>query len=182
MAYESNTVGEPNWKNIDLNIYNIASGSLAPDPIAFEVIPGMRLFGFKDGTATNEIFTTIELPHDIVPGTSVRPHIHWCPADSAVGNVKWQLCYSIADDGVPFSDPVTITAVQATNGLNNYSSKEFSPAIPGTYLQGGTIIAMKLSRIATDELDTYSGIAKLLTLGLHYQSKDVGSTSVFVSS
>jgi len=182
VAYEANTVGEPNWKNIDVNIYNIASGSLAPDPVNLEIIPEMRVFGFKDGTATNEIFATIELPHDIVPGTAIRPHIHWCPSDSTAGNVKWQLCYSIADDGVPFSDPATISCVQAADGLNTYCSKEFSPVIPGTNIQGGVIIAMKLYRDATDDEDTYTGIAKLLTLGIHYQSKDVGSTSVFVST
>jgi hypothetical protein len=182
VSYEANQVGEPNWKNVDANIYNIASGSSAPDPSNLEVIPGMRVFGFKDGSAMNEIFATIELPHDLIPGTAIRPHIHWCPADSAAGDVKWQLCYTFADDGLPFHDAVTLTAVQAANGLNTYSSKEFAPIIPGTNLGGGVLVAMKLFRDATDPEDTYSGIAKLLSLGIHYQSKDVGSTGVFVST
>jgi hypothetical protein len=181
MAYVSGEVGQEIWENIEPNHFSIASANQAPEAVSCSIITNMLLYGFRDGNHVDEIFACFEMPHDYKPGTVIRPHIHWMPDVSAAGNVKWSFSYSIGDDNVPFTTEATVTAVQAAAGANLYHSKEFTPEINSEVINGGSIIMVRLFRNAADEQDTYPGIAMLLSLGIHYQSKNVGSAGVFVS-
>lgn len=181
MSHLADSVGEPQWKNAEPHKYLPAGGPQDPSLENFDPIPNMKLYGFKDGNETNELFCIFEVPHEYKPGTELRPHIHWTPNDDQGGVVKWQLCYSIGDNGVPFQAGTTIAALSSALGRDTYNSKEFDPPIPASNITGGTIIVCRLFRDATDPDDNYPGIAKLLTIGLHYQSEKLGSTSVFVN-
>lgn len=181
MSYVAESVGEEIWENVEPNGYSLSSGSSAPDAVSCPHVTGMLLLGFRDGGMTNEIFAIFEMPHNYKPGTAIKPHIHWMADTNEIADVKWQLSYSIGDDNVEFTAEQTIVAIQATNGADKYLSKEFTPAITNSALNGGAIVMMRLFRDATDPQDTYTGTAKLLSFGIHYQSKVVGSKSVFVS-
>ena len=181
MSYLTDSVGEQQWKNMEPLDLNLGDSNNSPSYESFTPVTNMKLYGFKDANTMTEIFCIFEIPHDYKPGTDMRPHIHWTPHDDTGGNVKWQFSYSIADNGLPFTAMKTISAIDSADGKNLYYSKEFDPVISGEGITGGAVIVARLFRDPTDPDDTYAGIAKLLTIGIHYQSALLGSVGVFVN-
>lgn len=181
MAYLTDSVGVAQWKNMEPLDCSLGEGNNAPSLESFTPVTNMKLWGFKDTNTICELFCIFEIPHDYKPGTDLRPHIHWTPHDDAVGYVKWQMSFSCGDNGLPFTTMQTLSAVDFANGANLYHSKEFSPVINGANLTGGALIVCRLFRDPQDEEDTYIGIAKLFSFGIHYQSAMLGSQTVFVN-
>lgn len=185
MTYLCNQVGEQQWKNMEPNEYFASGGSHDPELINFPVIPGMLVYGFGNNNAMHEMFCTFEIPHEYKAGTDLRPHVHWVSDTSGTGNVLWQITYSIGDDDLAFTEATTISAVCPVKAPNLYNSCEFSPVISGVIsgyrVQPGAIIAARLFRDSAASGDTYEGVAKLLTLGVHYQTDKLGTTTVFAN-
>lgn len=180
MSHVAESVGEENWNDIITPGFALGVGASEPVLDDFTPVPGMQLYSFSGiGVVADELFTVIELPHNYKEGTDLRPHIHWTPDTAVIANVKWQMSYSMADVDGLFPAATTLAVVQATSGVNVHKAAEFDPVIPGVGLKIGAQIAIRIFRAADDPQDTYTGSAKLLSFGIHYQTDTLGSRNVF---
>ncbi len=179
MAYIPNSVGEAQWNDIILPTQALGTGAAAPALVAFDPIPGMKVYEFAGGSTTDELFGIFEMPHDYKEGTDLLVHVHWAAENNTVANVKWQCTWAVADPNAVFSAAQTMSAVVATSGKDKHVITGMDPDIPGTGLKIGAVVCCRLFRDPTDPQDTYTGGARLLSFGVHYLCDTLGSTQVF---
>lgn len=179
MAYIPNSVGEEQWDDIITPGFGLGTGPAAPALVDFPAVTGLRIYGFSGtNTTPDELFAFFEIPHGYKEGTDLYPHVHWTPNDDNVANVKWQMSYSIANRDQIFGTETTLSGVDATAGASGHLLTSLEPVIPGIDLKIGAIIACRLFRDATDPDDTYTGLANLLSFGLHYKVDTLGSRQI----
>ena len=113
----------------------------------------------------------IQMPHEWLIGTEIKPHIHWMKTTDATGEVVWEFKYRIigsvggaagawssADNG---RLAVSHDNLKATHALTAFS------AIPMDEYRESAMVAWILYRkVATD---TYAAPARLLEFDVHYQ-------------
>lgn len=179
MAYVPNSVGEQEWDDFLVPGFALGTGNAAPALTAFTPITNMQLYGFNGTPTPDELFGVIELLHGWKEGTDIWPHVHWTPNDANSGNVLWQMTYSIKDENGVFQNGVTLTALQPASGVNVEETIEFNAPIPGANLKIGDQIPFRLFRDSQASQDNYAGLAKLLTVGFHYQKDTLGSRQRF---
>lgn len=179
MAYIPNSTGEDQWDDIITPGFALGTGNAAPALVSFAPVPNMRIYGFSGSNTTpDELFAFFELPHGYKEGSDLLPHVHWIPNDNNVANVKWQIAYAIAPVDGKFTVTGTSTGTEATVDNTTHLLTSLAPVIPGLNLKIGSVIACRLFRDATDPDDTYTGLANLLSFGIHYQVDTLGSRSV----
>lgn len=163
------------------NDYTIAADSL---PLAHATAPTSKVFrggiflpAFT-GTGGNlkEVFASVHIQHDYLPGTKVFPHIHWSHIiESPSGDVKWSFEYSVItgfSSGVfPASTTVSVTETAGTQYAHQISEVSEGDAIPSTNLEPDSVVVIRLFRDPTDGSDTFENDAFLINVDLHYQSR-----------
>lgn len=160
------------WIDVNLGSTSLGTGASAPGIVV--LTGGIYTLGF-DGIATMEqVFGTVELPHEWVEGTDIYPHIHWIPATAAAGNVKWQLEYTWTALNDAELASTTISVTQATPGAVSNVRADF-PAISGVGKMINSQFTFRLFRDPTDAADTYGADALTKTFGLHLQVNTHGS-------
>jgi hypothetical protein len=126
-------------------------------------------------TVMNEVFLNLQMHHGIKPGSTIWPHVHWCPSSTNTGSCIWKLDYTVEAVGTgPF--PPIVTLDVTTNGtgvINDHILSEFNIGIPNLTPSG--IIMMRLWRDAT--VDTGTFVAKLLSFDIHVLMDRDGTTS-----
>jgi hypothetical protein len=179
MAYLPNSTGEDQWDDIITPGFALGTGNAAPALVSFSPVTNMRVYGFSGTNSTpDELFAFFELPHGYKEGTDLYPHVHWQPNDNNVANVKWQVAYAIAPVGGNFTVTGSSAGVEATVDSTSHLLTTLAPVIPGLNLKIGSIIACRLFRDATDPQDTYTGLANLLSFGIHFQKDSLGSRQI----
>ena len=168
------------YKDLIMSAFALGVGASAPDLVQFLAAGGLRCFGF-DGNATPEqLYGTHELQHDYQEGTNILFHVHWAPTTANAGDVKWQLEYSWQNTDGTFGAATTISIVQAAGGTAWVHKLAAFAAITGTGFKIGSVVNFRLFRDPTDGSDTYVDDAGLLSIGIHYLSDTLGSSTALV--
>ncbi len=152
---------------------------------------GVYTFTFQDqSSASNEeeVFFTVQLPHNWKEGTVLYPHLHWSPQGASTGNVVWGLEYSWInyDATTPLAFPNTTlitatTAAIASGDVDKHLITAFSSLTPGVNNNKiSSILMCRLYRKSADAADTYTGNAAVLSFDFHYEIDGVGSHSLYV--
>ncbi len=130
-----------------------------------------------DASAIEICAGVAQMPHNWKKGTAIHPHIHWTPTTTNVGDVLWQLDYQIAAINGTFSDSyTTLQVTNSTGGVNNkHFLCEFASINMSAFTGVSAMIMWKISRIANDGADTYTGDARLLEFDFHYEIDKPGS-------
>jgi hypothetical protein len=142
----------------------------------FDVYKGsVRAFTFDD-TTDEEIFFSVQLPHNFTYGTNIHPHVHWAPTNTNTGDVRWCLEYTLAEEGGTFGGTTTDCFLSAGTGTaDEHILAEFSD-IDGSAID--TLSAMLLCRLYRDANhvdDDYNADAVGLEIDFHYEIDDFGS-------
>lgn len=168
----------------DLAVPLLAGKSTGSTVPAFSIFRnGIYTYQFEDSKA-QEMFLTIQMPHDWKEGSPIDPHIHWSPMTAGSGVVRWGIEYTWAN-----YDPLTTQVYPATTTIyvdsDPFSNAQYGSIITSfgqTTLTGGKISAILLVRIFRDGAhtnDTYNGNASGLSFDIHYESNTLGSRTEF---
>ena len=152
---------------------------------------GVYTFTFEDQNSSSneeEVFFTVQLPHNWKEGTAIYPHLHWSPQAASAGSVVWGLEYSWAnyDATTPLSFPNT-TIINSTSAaivsgdVDKHLITAFSSITPSASQDKiSSILICRLYRKSADAADTYTGNAAVLSFDFHYEIDAVGSHSQYV--
>jgi hypothetical protein len=155
-------------------------GAEAPDLINF-IDSNLQAYAFNGMNTTERLYNMVEVNHDYEEGSNIELHIHWAPATSGSGDVKWQVYYSWANSGETFPTPTLVSAVSSADGAweNTYTHVA---SIDGTGKTINSQIAIQVFRDPSDAEDTYSDDVALVTFGIHYRCDTTGSRSIVTKS
>lgn len=126
----------------------------------------MQSLSFADA-ASNYAMTTIGLPTEYKNGSDVIVRLVTCTGAAGSGNVRWQVGYKWVVPGQTEAQTITnLAATQAYDTTKVVKETEF--IIPGT-TNFNAILALVITRLGTDALDTLA--LAILMLGLHVAFK-----------
>ena len=147
---------------IPVGAFNPPGPSGAPD---IDAEDGTLLFG----SGQDEVVSAVtRMPFSWIVGTNIEPFIGWAPTDATTGDVVWELSYKAFNTGdpIPATWQNTITVVDSAEG-ENYRKLSFGEIVPMVLKRGGVIV-FKVTRVATDVRDTYTGDARFYGLSGNY--------------
>jgi hypothetical protein len=163
-----------------------AGGAKAPDPVDATIGGVQRRVNSFDGNNTEEILSgSFEIPHDMMIGTLILPelHVHWRPATTGVGVVKWFFDWEYSP---PNAAPIPMTTLDVTDEIlvnNQYWHKlttfGYLPQ-PLTEFSLGGKIGFNIRRTPADDEDTYAGEVYLEQVALHVPCDTNGSRQIYV--
>jgi hypothetical protein len=123
----------------------------------------------------------LQIPHDWKEGSELRPHIHWSPTSTHTGSVLWQFDYQIASVGGTFPGSYsTLSVLDPADGTTNKHQIAELGSIDMTGHKVSCMLMWKISRIANDDTDTYTGDARLLEFDVHYIKDSFGSMQEYI--
>lgn len=168
------------WDDMRFPATAINPPGLASDP-GFDTTYGAWLFS---GTATELLYLAMQIPHDWVVGSPLKPHVHWEKTTSASGNVYWRMEYYWHKIGEVVSGITTLNTQTVASGTPDTDTADKHLITPFSEIttEGigiSDVMTIILSRIGGDALDTYNADARMLEFDIHYQ-KDHGSELEFV--
>ena len=142
---------------------------------------GVFLWMFSP-TTEEELYFTVQIPHDYKTGSDLYPHVHWTTATGtpSVSDVVWGLEYTLISVGGGFTNTVIIRSntlipsCSPPSGTRQHLISEFNP-IDGTGLGISAILICRLFRAATDAADTFPNDTGLLGFDFHYEQDTQGS-------
>ncbi len=189
--------GATTYNDLIVNI-NIArnSGNSAPGWTLF-CAPGIYNWEYANVDA-EELFFSVQLPHDYKEGTRIFPHIHWstniAKGDAPGTNrVAWFLDYQWVNHQSAYSSSAfTTIGGYALAGVTGRSLAAYEHAITpmndesefggidGAGKTISSILVCRLRRTGTNSNDTYNGSAFLLSFDFHYQIDSFGSGEPFI--
>ncbi len=140
-----------------------------------------KIYKFK---IADEVFFSVQLPHNYKEGSVLEAHVHWTPADRGNeenGNdVSWRIGYTWANKEDAFSSALTATLTPDTcAGIDDQHEKTLSTALLGA--TGKTISSMLVCKLWRSSVnDTWVGTTNaqspgLLEVDFHYQIDSLGS-------
>lgn len=167
------------WEDMRFPAAAIQLNPATTHPALDTAVPG-RLY--RDGNTDTQIIIA-QIPHAWREGTTLLPHVHWQKTTSAVGNVVWQLSYQWAPIGADLEEAIVLSAftpsVSDGNTANRHALTRLGN-IPAANKQISDMLLMKLSRLGTNENDTYAASARLIEFDIHYQVSSPGSRQEFI--
>jgi hypothetical protein len=146
---------------------------------------GVFLYFFSDGSE-QELYFTVQVPHNYKEGSSIYPHVHWTTTSGTPSgsNVVWGLEYSVVSFGGTFPNTsintgsTTVAEVGSLSGTHQHIITSLG-TIPGTGIGISTILVCRLFRKTGDPADTFSNSIGLLSFDLHYEMDAFGSSTMF---
>lgn len=142
------------------------------------LVGGIKVFQFS-ASALNELFFQFQLPHSYKAGTDIYPHVHWAPSTTNTGNVIWGLEYTIANIGDTIPSETTITVTDAADGTALKHQVTSFAAIDGTSCEASTMLICRVYRDGAAGGDTFTGVANLLAVDIHYEKNTLGTATEF---
>jgi len=142
---------------------------------------GVYLWMFSP-SIEEELYFTVQIPHDYKVGSDLYPHVHWTTATGTPSgsNVVWGLEYTLVAVGGSFPNTVIITSnslipecgTPAAAGLHLITP--FSP-VSGAGLDISSVMVCRLFRAVGNASDTFSSSVGLLGFDIHYEQDTQGS-------
>ena len=160
------------WEDLRFPATAVNPPGLGSDP-TLDTSTGTYLFG---AAATDLLYFVGQMPHAWKEGSTIHPHIHWCPTSTDTGDVLWRFSYDWANIGGTFAGSYTDLDITQAGGGTDWGHQLIEWAsIAGTGKTISSMLMMKVSRIGGDELDTYTGDARFLEFDIHYEVDSSGS-------
>lgn len=147
----------------------------APSPASYNDTE----IGFDfSATADNNLASNFQMSHQYAEGTDIDVHIHWEQVTTNVGKVSWQLSYRWynVNEAIP-AFTVLNPVVHTTDGVANKHVLTELAKISKTNAQVSSMLDIKIARLGDTggANDTYTGIARLKEIDIHYQKDAAGS-------
>lgn len=148
----------------------------------------LDLYVFDGNNTLEQVFFTVQMPHNWKQGSTIYPHVHFSPTSTNTGDtnervVRFSLEYTWANIGDTFG---------ATNTLNldsdpfvpNTSQWKHLLAKNGTGIAGtgktlSSMLVCRLFRDPSDNADTYPQDVAFLQFDVHYEIDSLGSSSEY---
>ena len=165
------------WEDLRFPAHNTKVNPSKSEPAYEAFINGVFAYHFDPANADDESLHFIaQLPHTYKEETDIYPHVHWSPKTTDTGNVLWELSYTWQNqDAGAFPATTQITIPQAGGGVAlAHQLISFDP-ISGSGKTISSILLCRLTRLGTDEADTFTGDAAVLEVDIHYQLNTMGS-------
>ena len=163
-----------------INGTDIQASAGGNNPVWTNLRDNIWLWGFRGTSGVDHGFFTLHIQHDFKAGQSPTFHVHWTHnVASPTGNVKWQLEYTLAKgyETEIFGPSVTMSTIQAagTQYLHHVTADSDMVIPASSSLEPDTIIIGRIFRNADDVQDTFSGVALLTNIDMHYIASRVGT-------
>lgn len=133
-------------------------------------------------TVTNTIQLVFQLPHAWSTGTTVHFHVHWKPNSTNAGNIVWEHKYRWTDINGVTGAWTTTTLTEAAPGVLDKHVIGAVKAISGTGLSLSSILQLQLQRLGNDGSDTFTGLAQVMSVDLHYQRDAPGTVNEYTKN
>lgn len=162
------------WRD---NIVELRVDSSSPNAPTLEAFRGNILcWKFPPGEMT-EAHSAWHIDHDYALGTKLYLHVHWSPATSTMGTVRWGFEYTVAKGHQQQAFPATQTVYveQASVGtpyMHYVGEVSEVNAIDGAALgiEPDTVILVRLFRDGAHANDTFGSNVFVSFIDLHYQA------------
>lgn len=174
------------WEDLRVTLDKGAnSASLAFLPGAAS---GPEIYYFRNNATVEAMSFSVQIPHSWKEGTTIYPHLHWIPKNTAGGNVEWNFEYTWAnyDAATPQIFPAIITCTVIATGpfaTNTNLITTLTPSNAGIVATGKKVSSILVCRIWRDSsrgADTYAADAGVLSIDFHYEMDTFGSRTEFV--
>ena len=124
-------------------------------------------------TITETVFIFFQMPHNLVKGVPVHPHVHWIK--EGANTVVWQLEYKLYDlNGAYPANYTTLTTTSVTRdygdvspAINVHTLSSFDAISTDSISNVSAMIECKVSRLGGNGADNYSGDARLVEFDIH---------------
>ena len=183
-ANKTLVLSEPVYRDEYPNELVPAAAQGEPEAITVTIGGVPRRLRSYDGNNTQELLSgSFEIPHDYMLGEPIEVHVHWRPATTGTGAVKWFFDYEYSP---PNSAPIpqdTLTAIDTLSENKQYWHllKSFgNMPDPSTPFAIGGKIGFNIRRTPTDDEDTYAGDALLEQIALHVPTDTQGSRQIYI--
>ncbi len=142
---------------------------------------GVYLWMFSP-TIEEELYITVQIPHDYKVGSDLHPHVHWTTVTGTPSgsNVVWGLEYTLVAVGGTFPNTVIITSntlipeCGTPSGTGQHLISPFSP-VSGAGLGISSVLICRLFRAPGDAAATFPNTVGLLGFDIHYEQDTQGS-------
>jgi len=166
-----------------------ATGNSPPDLAgSFVGDNTLDLYVFDGNNTLEQVFFTIQLPHDWKEGSTIYPHVHFSPvstnsADTATRVVRFGFEYTWANIGGTFGTTATLNLdsdpfVPNTSQWAHLLCKN-ATGIAGTDKTLSSMLVCRLFRDPADAVDTYPQDVAFLQFDIHYEIAGLGSSAEF---
>lgn len=147
---------------------------------------GVFLWMFS-ATTEQELYFTVQIPHEYKVGSTLYPHIHWTTTTGTPSgtNVVWGLEYSVIAIGGNFPNTTTLTAnsvislIGTLSGTGQHIITSLG-SISGTNLGISTMLICRIYRATADSNDTFGNETGLLGFDIHYEKDTNGSRQEYI--
>lgn len=162
------------WEDFIIMPSTTKLGSASDDPTFVAWDSRFVALSFS-GSALNECFFDVQVPHGRKPGSDLKFHVHFTPYGTMVlgQTVIWRLDYAYANIGGEFSATATVTSTYTALGTETALTHCMSEqtTVPGTSIGESAIIKCRVYRTAAD---TYDAAAFMHSVDLHVYKDRVG--------
>ena len=129
----------------------------------------------------NDVFVEFQMPPNRLPESDMNLHFHWIPLNNDGGNVLWECELALSNLNNTFA--VTATGVVQVLTVNagarlNQNVHTALTTVSGQGVEMSAFLVARLSRMAADGADTYTGEAALLGIDMHYRINTFGSKEI----
>jgi hypothetical protein len=196
------------WDDIRVPGTQVAQfGERPPDVKLFQKTGssfGVWAYAF-DASEVEDLHFSVQIPHTWREGSTVYPHLHWTPSDTASGTVVWTFEYTWANVWEAFTETNYLEATphatnnidreqlitsfhydyaNGINGLPPALTEEYKAAHPSYYDIGdpkqiSSMLMCRIVRHATHDDDTYPSDAFFLEFDIHIEVNSPGSVRPF---
>jgi len=178
------------WNDLTVPAFSARPGPTAPD---FQNSPAFGgdstlyylSFNGAGSTPVEEVYFTVQMPHDWKEGSDIYPHVHFSPTDSNGGDtnsrtVRWKLTYQWVNVDGTFGSSATINMDKAfvpnTSVWAHLLAGTASP-VSGSGKTISSMLVCRLFRDPADAADDYPQDAAFLYFDIHYEGDTAGSRS-----
>lgn len=177
--------------DLQVPVFSTSTGGSQPPTIAKVKDNGSGSQGvftyFFSASTEQELYFTVQLPHEWKEGSTIFPHVHWLAGTDLNGNkVRWGLEYTWVNLAGTFGNSSIIYGEDpiAANGAVTAYESAITEIGGGTGIvaTGKTISSFLICRIfrdATAETDNYTGTAGLLGIDFHIEKDGLGSRTEY---
>lgn len=136
---------------------------------------------FDGGTQMNEMFGTVEIPHNMYNGTGavLSPHVHREGTTTSANTGVWYMDYTILKRNSEYTSTQTISWTFANITWRQARIDELGSDFSATWLTLWDVISFRIYRDPTG-VDTYAGLMCLNQVWFHAQFDTMGSRQEYV--